>query len=116
MFVVAANLPRFGGGMRIAPDARIDDGLLDLVIVREVSRATLLNVFPKVYAGRHVTHPAVTIVRTARVSITLDREMTIYGGGEPVQPAPAGTPIIVVAVPGALAVIGGKSSELTARP
>ena len=57
MFVVAANLPRFGGGMKIAPGARIDDGLLDLVIVREVSRATLLNVFPKVYTGHHVTHP-----------------------------------------------------------
>jgi diacylglycerol kinase (ATP) len=105
MFVVAANLPRFGGGMKIAPDARIDDGLLDLVIVREVSRVTLLNVFPKVYTGRHVTHPAVTLVRTARVSITLDREMTLYGGGEPVQPAPAGVAVTVEAVPRALAVI-----------
>jgi diacylglycerol kinase (ATP) len=105
MFVVAANLPRFGGGMKIAPDARIDDGLLDLVIVREVSRATLLNVFPKVYTGRHVTHPAVTLVRTARVAITLDREMTLYGGGEPVQPAPAGVAVTVEAVPRVLAVV-----------
>lgn len=116
MFVVAANLPRFGGGMKIAPEARIDDGLLDLVIVREVSRRTLLNVFPRVYTGSHVTHPAVTLVRTARVSITLDREMTLYGGGEPVQPAPAGTPITVLAVPRALAVIGGRDADFTARP
>ena len=106
MFVVAANLPRFGGGMKIAPEARIDDGLLDLVIVREVSRWALLHVFPKVYAGSHVTHPAVTLVRTGRVAITLDRDMTLYGGGEPVRPAPAGTPITVEAIPGALAVIG----------
>ncbi|HEV7517488.1 MAG TPA: diacylglycerol kinase family protein [Thermoanaerobaculia bacterium] len=106
MFVVAANLPRFGGGMKIAPDARIDDGLLDLVIVREVSRATLLNVFPRVYTGRHVTHPAVTLVRTARVAITLDRDMTLYGGGEPVHPAPAGMAVTVEAVPRALAVVG----------
>jgi diacylglycerol kinase (ATP) len=106
MFVVAANLPRFGGGMRIAPEARIDDGLLDLVIVREISKPILLSVFPKVYTGRHVTHPAVLLVRTARVTITLDRDMTIYGGGEPVQPAPAGVPITVEAVPGALAVVG----------
>ncbi len=106
MFVVAANLPRFGGGMKIAPEARIDDGLLDLVIVREISKPTLLSVFPRVYTGRHVTHPAVILVRTARVTITLDRDMTIYGGGEPVRPAPAGVPITVEAVPRALAVIG----------
>src|SRR5262249_56341071 len=86
MFAVAANLPRFGGGMRIAPDARIDDGLLDLVIVREIPRRTLLSVFPRVYTGRHVTHPAVTLVRTSRVTITLDRDMTIYGGRAPGQP------------------------------
>ncbi len=107
MFVVAANLPRFGGGMKIAPEARIDDGLLDLVIVREVSRWALLNVFPKVYSGSHVTHPAVTLVRTVRASITLDRDMTLYGGGEPVQPAPAGVAITVEAVAGALAVVCG---------
>ncbi|HZF11853.1 MAG TPA: diacylglycerol kinase family protein [Thermoanaerobaculia bacterium] len=106
MFAVAANLPRFGGGMKIAPDARIDDGLLDLVIVREMPRRTLLTVFPKVYTGRHVTHPAVTLVRTARVTITLDRDMTLYGGGEPVEPAPAGVAVTIEAVPGALAVIG----------
>jgi diacylglycerol kinase (ATP) len=112
MFVVAANLPRFGGGMKIAPEARIDDGLLDLVIVREVSRWALLNVFPKVYSGSHVTHPAVTLVRTARATITLDRDMTLYGGGEPVQPAPAGVAITVEAVPGALAVVGGAGARL----
>jgi diacylglycerol kinase (ATP) len=106
MFAVAANFPRFGGGMRIAPDAKIDDGLLDLVIVREISKAMLLTVFPRVYTGRHVTHPAVTLVRTARVTITLDRDLTMYGGGEPVLPAPAGVPVAIEAVPGALAVIG----------
>jgi len=52
------------------------------VIVREISKPVLLSVFPKVYTGRHVTHPAVLLVRTAKVTITLDRDMTIYGGGE----------------------------------
>jgi diacylglycerol kinase (ATP) len=105
MFVVAANLPRFGGGMRIAPDARIDDGLLDLVFVRAVSRPVLLGIFPKVYLGRHVSHPAVTIVRTRRASIALDRAMTIYGGGEPLREMAAGEAVEVEAVPGALRVI-----------
>ncbi|MDP9119838.1 MAG: diacylglycerol kinase family lipid kinase [Acidobacteriota bacterium] len=105
MFVVVANLPRFGGGMRIAPDAVIDDGLLDLVIVREIPRATLLAVFPKVYTGRHAGHPAVTFARTRRAEITLDRPMTLYGGGEPLRPMIPGEPVLVEAVPGALHVV-----------
>jgi diacylglycerol kinase (ATP) len=105
MFTVVNNLPRFGGGMLIAPDARIDDGLLDLVIVREVPKSTLLTVFPKVYSGRHVGHPAVTIVRTRRAEITIDRAMTMYGGGEPVRPMKAGEPVAVEVVPGGLRVV-----------
>lgn len=105
MFVVAANLPRFGGGMRIAPDADVADGRLDLVIVREIPKTTLLRVFPKVYAGRHLGHPAVTLARTARVEIGIDREMTMYGGGEPLLPITPGRPTLVEVVPGALAVV-----------
>lgn len=106
MFANACNLPRFGGGMRIAPGARIDDGLLDLVIVKAVSHLTLLSIFPKVYAGKHVGHPAVELVRTRRVEITLDRDMTMYGGGEPVRPVPAGEAVAVEVMPGGLAVVG----------
>jgi diacylglycerol kinase (ATP) len=106
MFVTVANLPRLGGGMRIAPAARIDNGLLDLVIVREVSRGTLLSVFPKVYKGRHVGHPAMLLTRARRVEIALDRPMTMYGGGEPVRDMAAGETVAVEVEPGALAVVG----------
>src|SRR6185295_1899959 len=106
MFAVAANLPRFGGGMRIAPDARIDDGLLDLVIVREVSKAGLLRVFPKVYGGKHVGHPAVEILRTRRAVLSVDRPMHLYGGGEPVRPMAPGDRVELEVLPGALAVVG----------
>lgn len=105
MFVTVNNLHRFGGGMRIAPDAEIDDGLLDLVIVREIPRATLLSVFPKVYGGKHVGHPAVLMARTRRAEITLGRGMTMYGGGEPVQPVAAGEAVVVEVVPAGLRVI-----------
>lgn len=91
--------------MRIAPDAKIDDGLLDLVIVREVPKSLLLSIFPKVYNGRHVGHPAVTIVRTRRTEITIDRTMTMYGGGEPLRPVEAGEPVVIEVVPGGLAVV-----------
>lgn len=106
MFAVVNNLPRFGGGMRIAPEARIDDGLLDLVIVREIPKSTLLSVFPKVYGGKHVGHPAVTMVRTRRAEITIDRAMTMYGGGELLLPMEAGVPVAVEVVPGGLAIVG----------
>jgi diacylglycerol kinase (ATP) len=105
MFIVVNNLPRFGGGMRIAPDAVIDDGLLDLVIVREVPKSVLLSIFPKVYGGKHVGHPAVTIVPTRRAEITIDRAMTLYGGGEPLRPMAAGEAVTVEVVPGGLAVV-----------
>ncbi|HEY0514289.1 MAG TPA: diacylglycerol kinase family protein [Thermoanaerobaculia bacterium] len=105
MFTVVNNLPRFGGGMRIAPEARIDDGLLDLVIVREVPKPVLLSIFPKVYSGKHVSHPAVMIVRTRRAEITIDRAMTMYGGGEPLRPMEAGVPVAVEVVPGGLAIV-----------
>ena len=106
MFTVVNNLPRFGGGMRIAPEARIDDGLLDLVIVKEVPKPVLLSIFPKVYNGRHVSHPAVQIVRTRRAEITIDRTMTMYGGGEPLRLVEAGEPVVVEVAPGGLAIVG----------
>jgi diacylglycerol kinase (ATP) len=105
MFTVVNNLPRFGGGMRIAPDAQIDDGLLDLVIVKEVPKPVLLSIFPKVYNGRHVGHPAVQIVRTRRAEITIDRTMTMYGGGEPLRVVEAGEPVVVEVVPGGLGIV-----------
>ena len=106
MFVNLASLPRFGGGMQIAPQAKIDDGLLDLVIVKEISRRALLAVFPKVYSGKHVGHPACLFHRTRRAEITvLDRPMTLYGGGEPVRPMAAGEAVTAEVVPGSLSVV-----------
>ncbi len=107
MFAVAANLPRFGGGMRIAPQARIDDGFLDLIIASEVPKLTLLRVFPRVYTGSHLSHPCITFARTRRLRLTLDRDgFTLYGGGEPLQPVKAGEAVEITVDPGALAVVG----------
>ncbi len=104
MFAVACNCPVFGGGMRIAPDAEVADGELDLVIAKEISRLQLLRVFPKVYRGRHVGHPAIEIIRTGRTLIALDRQMTMFCDGEPAQQAgPEGTEITIL--PGALRVV-----------
>jgi diacylglycerol kinase (ATP) len=106
MFVTLANIDRFGGGMRIAPMAALDDGMLDLVIVKEVSKLTLLSVFPKVYSGKHVGHPAVAFIRTRKVEITADRELDVYGGGELIRALPEGQSLGAEIVPGGLGIVG----------
>jgi diacylglycerol kinase (ATP) len=82
MFVVLANIDRFGGGMRIAPGADPADGLLDLVLVEAVSRLELLRVFPRVYRGGHLDHPRIRLVRTASARLRFDRPVALYGDGE----------------------------------
>jgi diacylglycerol kinase (ATP) len=109
MFVVCANCWRFGGGMRIAPDASIVDGLLDLVLVRRVSRRVAVRLFSLVYSGRHVEHPAVTVVRTRWARISLDREMEMYGDGEAML-CVGREPLAVEALPGGLKVVGAPGS------
>lgn len=86
MLVAFGNTHRFGGGMRIAPDAVPDDGLLDVVIVRKVAKPTLLRVFPRVYKGTHLSHPSVVTFRARRLTLRLDRPMTVFGDGEPMVP------------------------------
>jgi diacylglycerol kinase (ATP) len=86
--VVAANGPRFGGGMRVAPEAQLDDGLLDLVLVRAVPKPTFLRVFPRVYRGTHLGHPAVFSVRSPWLEVRLDRSLVAYGDGERFCPVP----------------------------
>lgn len=63
----AANGRFFGGGMLIAPDAELDDGLLDLVVVREMSKPALVANLPSLYRGTHVENPAVSVIRASRI-------------------------------------------------
>jgi diacylglycerol kinase (ATP) len=106
MFVTVANAKSFGGGMRIAPAASMDDGLFDLVLVRRVPKWELLTIFPKVYAGAHVHHPKVEIVRTRSARLTVvDRPMELYGDGEELCPMAAGETVEVTMRPGALRVM-----------
>jgi diacylglycerol kinase (ATP) len=99
MLCAVANGPAFGGGMLIAPEANVEDGLLDLFIVHAMSRLELLKVFPKVYTGRHVTHPAVEFVRAKSVKLS-SGNMPVYSDGE----ARGHSPLTATVVPGALSV------------
>ncbi len=84
--VAVANARALGGGMLIAPDARLDDGALDVVVVGPVSRIEFLRTFPKVFTGRHVEHPQIAIARGAIVDIEpVDRRearLAVYADGE----------------------------------
>lgn len=104
MLVAFGNIHRYGGGVAIAPDARPDDGLLDVVIVGAVSKPELLRVFPRAYRGAHVPHPKITIFRARHIEVALDRPLAVYGDGEAMaEVGPAGATVELV--PRALAVV-----------
>jgi YegS/Rv2252/BmrU family lipid kinase len=58
-----------GGGMLVAPDASIDDGLLDVVVIAAAGRLRLIRTFPKIYSGRHVDDPLVRVERTSELTV-----------------------------------------------
>lgn len=100
MLVAVANTSSFGGGMKICPDADVADGLFDVLILHELSIAAFLRVFPSVFAGRHVGHPAVEIARARRVRLEADG-IPAQADGEMMAPLP----LDVELVPGALDVL-----------
>ncbi|MFG3256599.1 diacylglycerol kinase [Streptomyces sp. NPDC048172] len=95
--VAVGNGPSYGGGMRICADAAMDDGLLDVTVVGKCSCSTLLRVFPRVYKGTHLGHPAVTTHRVRKVTLEA-RGVTGYADGEPL----GALPLTARAVPGAV--------------
>jgi diacylglycerol kinase (ATP) len=101
MLVAVANTVSYGGGMRICPDARVDDGLLDVTVVTSISRVKLVRLFPLVYPGTHVRRAEVLTLRGRSVRLSA-AEVVAYADGERVQPLP----LTVSVVPGAVAVLG----------
>ncbi|MCX6500326.1 MAG: YegS/Rv2252/BmrU family lipid kinase [Arthrobacter sp.] len=100
MLISVANGQSIGGGMKVVPDAVLDDGYLDLFIVRPLSRLRFLAVFPKVFSGRHVGHPAVEIRRVRQVELEAEG-VVAYADGERIGPLP----LTIDVVPGALRVL-----------
>ena len=70
--IAVANGRYFGGGMMIAPDAVLDDGQLDVIIVSAMSRLTLMRKIPKIYSGRHLQEPEVQALRCNRLEVSAD--------------------------------------------
>jgi YegS/Rv2252/BmrU family lipid kinase len=99
--VAAANSKAYGGGMYLAPDADLDDGLLEVVVVATVSKPRALACLPRVFKGTHVLLPHVHVFRAAEVEISADRPFTLYADGDPIGELPAR----VRALPGAVRVL-----------
>jgi YegS/Rv2252/BmrU family lipid kinase len=114
----AANSKAYGGGMRAAPDAMLDDGLLEVVVLESVGKLRFLTrIFPKVFSGAHVHEPCVSVFRAREISISADRPFTMYADGDPIGELP----VRVRALQGAVTVITptdgpGESAFSTPSP
>ena len=110
--VSVANSQSYGGGMRIAPNALLDDGLLDVMVVDgTLSKPGFLATFPKVFSGRHIEHPAVRLHRAARVRLEADGPVAVHLDGEPGGTVPATFEV----VPAALAVLASAYAPAFSR-
>ena len=96
--VVIANGMYAAGGMKIAPDARPDDGHFDAILIGDVSKADFITTFPKIYRGTHTSHPKVDVVSARTVVVEAVEPLPVVLDGE----QPGTTPARVEVVPGAL--------------
>ena len=103
MLVAVGNGPSFGGGLRITHGAELEDGMLDVVIIKPMSKVELVKTYPKLYYGGHVTHPAYEhhLVRSVTVA---SPGIVAYADGERI----GALPLTVEVVPKALRVLAPR--------
>ncbi len=99
--VAAANSGAYGGGMMMAPDASLQDGLLDIVLVAHAPKLRFLRLLPTVFKGEHVKQPNVEVLRAREVRISAERPFTLYADGDPI----AELPVTVRTLPAAVRVM-----------
>ena len=96
MLIAVSNGRSYGGGMLVCPNANISDGLFDVMVLHPVSKMEFIKVFPRVFAGTHVSHPAVEIVRSK--SVTIESKAVAYADGERIGQLP----VSAECIPGAI--------------
>ncbi len=104
VLVSVGNGVSLGGGMKVTPDALLDDGMLDVLVVQRLTRVQFLRIFPRVFKGTHLSDPRVTVHRVRSITIDAD-DVVAYADGERVGPLP----IDIEVVPGALRVLAPVS-------
>ena len=93
-----ANAKSYGGGMQVAPDAQLDDGLFDVCLIKNASRWEFARAFPSVFRGEHVHHPRVEMHRARKVELWCDRAWPVLVDGELVGTPPMTFEIVPRAV------------------
>jgi YegS/Rv2252/BmrU family lipid kinase len=99
--VAVCNSGVFGGGMLLAPNAELDDGLLDLVMIGDIPKRRYLGSLPKVFTGAHVHEPGIAILQGREIAFHADRPFNVQADGDPIADLPA----TVRVQPGALRVM-----------
>jgi YegS/Rv2252/BmrU family lipid kinase len=99
--VAAANSRQFGGGMLLAPNASLTDGLLDVVIIEDMPKLRYLRLAPTVFTGRHVSRRGVDVVRGREVHLNASEPFVLYADGEAI----AELPVTIRVLPGAVQMI-----------
>jgi len=105
--ISVANNSTFGGGMRIAPQAELDDGLLDVITVGEVGKLRFVANLRKVFNGTHIDDEQVRMFRASRVEITASRPFPVYADGEHLTELP----VSIRLLPSALSVLAPAAAE-----
>jgi diacylglycerol kinase family enzyme len=106
--VIVANNPYFGAGMQVAPPALIDDGTLDIVLMRQAPKLTFVRALMKIKDGSHIALPQVDLTRGVTVTLTMSRDLPAAADGEPLacaSPLASGTSLEIRALPAALRVL-----------
>ncbi len=106
--VAVANSRAYGGGMFVAPEAQLDDGLLDVVLTAQVGKLRFLRSLPQVFKGTQVDNEEITMLRGAEVEVSADEDFAIYADGEHLANLPAKLHVLpralkVIAPPGPFA-------------
>jgi len=96
--VVVANGGYVGGGMHVAPLAKVDDGLLDIVTINDIGKFELLKELPRVYKGTHLSHPKVSMARTKHITIESPETVLVHADGELLGTCPASFWLMPVAL------------------
>jgi diacylglycerol kinase (ATP) len=86
MLIAVSNGKSYGGGMLVCPSAQITDGFFDVMVLHPISKIEFIKVFPQVFAGTHVSHPAVEIVRSK--SVRIESGAIAYADGERIGQLP----------------------------
>ncbi|MCD4535332.1 diacylglycerol kinase [Nocardioides sp. cx-169] len=100
MLVAIGNGPSFGGGLRIAEGALLDDDLLDVIVIKPISRLELVRTYPRLFTGTHTSHPQYERHRARRVTVAAPG-IVGYADGERFGPLP----LTIESVPGALSLL-----------